>query len=302
MGFIMKFNKIVSILSFVLLLSMGKNTFSMNTFSMRKALSYISCGRIAPSTSNLANHASQLIDSSEQSKQINKKKNAQKKVTKKSDEEFTRLEKPNFTGVNSIYNNDVTADDIKKINKMGLDLEGPLQAISPSGNFVASGWVHKKVIVYDIKKKKEICSFKYSNGICFSKDENYVASASRDDDIGGEVIVYDIKNNKQILSYKHTLEVWKTWFSQDSKKLISLDCCRQFIMHETSPKFQEDQERHERIKKQQALDLEERIKFIANELENSDNKNQESEIINSGFSIKFINGEKVDVFKCFLTN
>jgi len=265
----MKYNKIVSLLSIVLLLSVGKNTFSMNTFSMRKALSYISCGRIAPSTSNLLNSASQL------------------------DEKF--IEKR-------------TIDIWTLLKLRGQAVEFPFD-VCCYGIEVRFKNFACKITIYN-NMKKEVFSYNHDGSIscvCFSLDKNYIALGT----CNGTVKVFDIKKNKCVCYFELNRRITAVQFYPVSKRLIAFTDGL-ILELETSEKFQNDQIRYVRkarkeeaekkIRKKQyeirkkwekteKQDKQERIEFIRNHEDHE-----------SGFSIKFVDGKKVNVFKSFLDN
>jgi len=89
-------------------------------------------------------------------------------------------------------------------------------------SYCAIGFENKKAIVWDIRNKKEICSYHHDAKICcisLSKCNNYVASGA----YSGQVVLYDIKNKKQIHSYNHNTQICYIIFNQNTKKFISVD-------------------------------------------------------------------------------
>jgi len=220
---------------------------------------------------------------------------------------------------------EVKVYDIKNNKKIfAYEHDGRVFSVcfSPCGRYVASGSDDKKVKVYDIQSNKEIYSYKYDHFvkcICFSQDGNYVASGA-----GNRVIVHDIKNNKEIHSYEYTGSatclIDYLHFSQNSEILRSTHVLsgtamlHKEIVHRVSPKFYFNQKRYEAERKYRALvkaDKKERALRLASVFAEAstdrqdtreNEENQESGVINLDFSIKFIDGKKVSVFKCFLNS
>jgi len=364
MEFIVKLNKIFSLLSFVLLLSVANNLFSMEKKQVSSNEEFTRLEEINFEPGECTEISSrEIIRVGRGYKKIifydiknNKKicsyehKGNVYNVCLSQDENYV---------ASGSQEGEVVVFDVKNNKKICsyMHTDGIKSiCLSQHGSYVASGsggfkGAQKKVIVFDIINKKQICSYKHTGDVafvCLSQDENYVASGSFGEVIvfdiknnkkrcsyehnawvecvyffqdgnyvaswsqphankKGEVIVYDIKNNKKICSYESKDWITGVYFSRDLERFISTEVYAnysigQVIIHRVSPEFYLDQKRYEAEKKLEKFekpDEQERIKFIKDELENSD-ENSDNENQDSSFSIKFIDGTEVNGSKCFL--
>jgi len=243
MGFIMKLNRIFSILSIVLLLSMGNNLFSMEKkqvssdeeFTRLEKVDFLTYKdvKVAPLCGhdgiNYAKGGNRIV------KVLGKKIIVYNIIDNKKKKQIC-----SYNHTDSVYcvclsqdgnyvalglGSEVIIYDIKNNQKIfSYECKSDFECIcfSQDGSCVALGLSggETEVKVFDIKNNKEICSYKcenYVNCVCFSQDGKYVASGLLD----GEVKVFDIKNNKQICSYNYTGPVYCVCLSQDKNYVVS---------------------------------------------------------------------------------
>jgi len=113
----------------------------------------------------------------------------------------------------SMAHNSFCNEEFQIIRKLNLNKFGH-KAISPCGNFIALGDRKGKVIIWDIKNNKEICSYSHKKPITclrFGKNGKYIASGSKD----GEFILYDIRKNKSTFSCKHNGQIRGIYFNKN---------------------------------------------------------------------------------------
>ena len=140
----------------------------------------------------------------------------------------------------------------------------PCVRVSSDGKFIASGGRNKRVVVYDIKKKKIVFSPLGKGSIsslCFSPDGKYLISGERN---LNRVNIHDIKNEKTFFLYEHdTYFINVIHLTPDDKKLISVDCNGGGEIYNTSKEFRKLQKLYKQDKnKFREKDRNERINYI----------------------------------------
>ena len=186
------------------------------------------------------------------------------------------------------------ADEVKVYNFITKELLCSYKAsdcicsllLSLDGNFVISSSDDGEVIVYDVKKKKEVC--KYNNGNKFlSTCARYL--------LGSNVKkLWDIIRNPTDTYYRicNLHEITNLFVSKDHKYVISISKDGRVIIHETSENFYLPLRRYENNKKYKKIikkDIRDRTLFLHAACEKN-NKSKES-ILSNVFEIKSKNNK-----------